>query len=327
MDKSLIKKGVLLQDITPLDRLSLIGKNGMGALEYYPQGDTTWVDNVELNLSAINQTAQKILTEDGTQKELNELRSLNGDSCGARPKIIALYDRNKQQFFYDDGSLDSDLESWIVKFPSSSDGSYAVNIEYAYSLMARACGIEMSETALFHSDGKDFFGTRRFDRIDNKKIHVHTLSGILCSDHRNVELDYENLIQVVMHITHSVKEAEKAFRLACFNVLSHNRDDHGKNFALSLNCFGEWKFAPAYDLTFSDGPAHWQSMSVMGEGKNPTSKDLFKLAKKYDIKNASNIFDEVCSGLAQWEQFADEAKIPNVNSLHVKKWLTQAVKK
>jgi serine/threonine protein kinase HipA of HipAB toxin-antitoxin module len=39
-----------------------------------------------------------------------------------------------------------------------------------------------------------------------------------------------------------------------FNVLTHNRDDHVKNFAFRLNEEGGWELAPAYDLVFAPGP-------------------------------------------------------------------------
>jgi serine/threonine-protein kinase HipA len=59
------------------------------------------------------------------------------------------------------------------------------------------------------------------------------------------------------------------YRLAVFNVLAHNRDDHAKNFSFLMDENGEWKLAPGYDLTFSSGPRGEQSTMVMGEGRNP----------------------------------------------------------
>lgn len=60
------------------------------------------------------------------------------------------------------------------------------------------------------------------------------------------------------------------FRLAVFNVMAHNRDDHAKNFSYLMNEEGQWKLSPTYDLTFSSGPRMEQSTTVMGEGKNPS---------------------------------------------------------
>ena len=56
-------------------------------------------------------------------------------------------------------------------------------------------------------------------------------------------------------------------RLAVFNVLAHNRDDHAKNFSYMMSKTGEWKLSPAYGLTFSSGPHGEQSTIVVGKGK------------------------------------------------------------
>ena len=70
------------------------------------------------------------------------------------------------------------------------------------------------------------------------------------------------------------------YRLAVFNVLAHNRDDHAKNFSFLMDEQGEWKVAPAYDLTFSSGPNGEQSTMVMGQGKTPNIEHLRKLGQE-----------------------------------------------
>ena len=62
-----------------------------------------------------------------------------------------------------------------------------------------------------------------------------------------------------------------------FNVLAHNRDDHSNNFSFLMNETGEWKLAPAYDLTFSSGISGEQSTTVLGEGRNPGVTELKRL--------------------------------------------------
>jgi len=48
----------------------------------------------------------------------------------------------------------------------------------------------------------------------------------------------------------------------------------------------------------------------MGEGKNPTSEHLLALAKKYGIKKASVIIDEMRDVVLSWSTFAKEAEVP-----------------
>jgi serine/threonine-protein kinase HipA len=102
---------------------------------------------------------------------------------------------------------------------------------------------------------------------------------------------------------------EKAYALACFNVLAHNRDDHAKNFSFLLDDSNSWVFAPAYDLTFSDGPAGEQSTMVMGEGKNPGVEHLKALGKEHNLKNAPRILAKVQKAVWRWKDHAAEAGV------------------
>jgi serine/threonine-protein kinase HipA len=40
---------------------------------------------------------------------------------------------------------------------------------------------------------------------------------------------------------------------------------------------GQWKLAPAYDVTFCEGPGGYHQMDVMGEALNISRDDLYKL--------------------------------------------------
>jgi len=114
---------------------------------------------------------------------------------------------------------------------------------------------------------------------------------------------------VVLVLTKNIAEVEKAYTLACFNVLAHNRDDHAKNFSFLLDDKNSWVFAPAYDLTFSDGPAGEQSTMVMGEGRVPGVEHLTALAKEHNLKNAPLILARVQKAVARWRGHAAEAGV------------------
>jgi serine/threonine-protein kinase HipA len=122
-------------------------------------------------------------------------------------------------------------------------------------------------------------------------------------------LDYDMLLRVTMVLTRNVIDAEKAYALACFNVLAHNRDDHPKNFSFLLDQENEWIFAPAYDLTFSFGPAGEQSTMVLGEGKNPGIAQLEALGKKHGLKKAPDILAKVRDAVSKWRDHADQAGV------------------
>jgi len=112
--------------------------------------------------------------------------------------------------------------------------------------MAKAADIEMPETELIQVSNKDaddyFFAVRRFDRIRNHKLHMIALDAILYADYRIPSLDYELVLGVTQGFTQSAVEVEKAFRLACFNALVHNQDDHGKTSPCCIRTVaGSWR--------------------------------------------------------------------------------------
>lgn len=112
-------------------------------------------------------------------------------------------------------------------------------------------------------------------------------------------------------MTRDMTEVEKMFRLAVFNVLSHNRDDHGKNFSYLMNEKGKWSLSPAYDLIYSGGPGGEQSTMVAGEGRNPKLAHLLELAKEASIpvKKAKEIIDQCRAALCRWKSLAKAAGV------------------
>ena len=84
-----------------------------------------------------------------------------------------------------------------------------------------------------------------------------------------------------------------------------------------------WKFASAYDLTFSYGPGGEHSTTYLGEGKNPNEKHLLDLAKKHNIKNAQKIIDEVKSSVANFSKYAKEYNVGKQTSILIARELNR----
>lgn len=309
LDRSIERLGILRGSLTPLDRLAYVGQHGMGALSYEPDYGATNGEAVPLKLDQLASEAATVLA--GEQGAIVEkLLKLNGASAGARPKIVAQVSADKKKIVHGPAALPEGFAHWMIKFPSQLDESDVGSIEYAYSQMARAAGIEIPETHLFGAKAKRYFGIKRFDRDGDRRIHMHSLSGLLHSDHRTPALDYDAFLKATQLLTKDVSQVEKAYRLACFNVLAHNRDDHAKNFSYLLDdATGQWTLAPGYDLIFSAGPNGEQSMMVLGEGRNPGIDQLRALGKKHGIKKADAIVDEVRSAISRWKAFADASKV------------------
>jgi serine/threonine-protein kinase HipA len=306
LDRTVERHRIHRGQLNPLDRLAYVGRHGMGALSYEPELGQQDADDVPLALDKLAQESAVVLGGEN-EEVFEELLRLNGSSSGARPKIVAQVSTDKRRIIHGQQGLQPGYAHWMIKFPSSQDARDVGAIEYAYSLMAKDARVEMPETYLFRTKKSKYFGTKRFDRDGDARIHMHSLSGLIHADHRSPSLDYDMLLRVTWPLTRNIQDAEKAYALACFNVLAHNRDDHAKNFSFLLNARNEWILAPAYDLVFSYGPGGEQSMLVMGEGKHPGTAQLQALGKKHALKNSSEILAKVQTSVANWPRFAEQA--------------------
>jgi serine/threonine-protein kinase HipA len=299
--------GLLPSDLTPMDRLAHVGAHGMGALVYEPD-HSTHDTNKSINLDKLAKQAQDVL--DGASDDvLQELLALNGSSAGARPKALIGIDAAKKNIIHGTHDLPSGYAPWIVKFANTQDGGDAGAIEYVYALMARDAGLAMPDVYLFPAQkGSGYFAVKRFDREGKRRFHMHTACGLLHSDFRTPSLDYEDLIALTGVLTRDVREVEKMAQLAIFNVLSHNRDDHAKNFSFLMDEMGEWKLSPAYDITFSSGPNGEQSTMVMGEGRNPGIDNLINLGSEAKLPKSRimEMIDQTQAALAKWAVLAEE---------------------
>lgn len=310
LDRLARSKGVAPNQLTALDRLAHVGHWGMGALVYEPDLASRRLSDA-LDIDDLALKTQQVL-RGSAENMLEELVALNGSSAGARPKaMISISPTDSQVIYGEANKTFRDYAPWLVKFPNTQDGPDAGAIEYVYSLMAKEAGVSMSETQLFPAkNGAGYFATRRFDRKESEggitRLHVHTAGGLLHSDFRTPSLDYEGLIELTEIMTRDMREIEKMYRHAVFNVMSHNRDDHAKNFSFIMDSVGEWKLSPAYDITFSSGPGGQQSTTVLGEGKNPTSAHLVALGQKakLDDKTITEIIERTRHSLARWNTLA-----------------------
>lgn len=282
LDRKLRKRALSYDSITPLSRLSMIGRNPMGALEYEPADEAAEeVGNVELD--SLSGEVDKILAGNDSDV-LDELLKLNGSSGGARPKIVSYVSDDRQQIIHGGANPPAGFTPWIIKFSERYDKLNSGETEYRYSLAAKEAGIDMPPTHLFPSkNGGGYFGVQRFDRTPQGKVHVHTACGLLHASHRFSCLDYENLLKLTLVLTRDITQAEEMVRRMVFNVKSGNRDDHSKNFSFLLNKNFEWRLAPAYDLTPSAGINGEQTAMVNGKGRNITDDDLIAAAKVADI--------------------------------------------
>ncbi len=273
LDRYLQEKGIDPYKLNILERLSLIGSTGRGALEYRPD-KSVGTDNEFLGFDRLAKEVEKILESKESTGSVDLLYKYGGSSGGARPKVFARIDG----------------QEWLVKFKAMNDPVHVGEIEYSYSILAKECGIRMAETRLFD---ERYFGVERFDRTPQGKIHTISAAGLLHANYRIPSLDYSLLLKLTLNLTKDMEQVTEMFCRMVFNVLISNRDDHAKNF--SFQCVnGAWKLSPAYDLLPSSGFNGYHTTTINGKGE-PTLSDMTAVAAEIGLskQSASQIIEEL----------------------------------
>lgn len=310
IDRELARRGRAPHELTPVDRLAIVGRHGMGALSYWPEDDPAEWEDIDLNW--FTETAMQIENELSVQ-DLHRLRAGSGGSAGARPKLLALLNTETGMLHDYRSKAENGFEHYLVKFRATSDPVSAVREEQAYPEMARAAGIDMPQTILLETkSGEDLFAACRFDRQDAARFHMHTVAGILNANFAVPAIDYEGLLRLTWFMTNSQCDVAEMFRRMVFNVFAHNRDDHMKNHSFLMDRDGLWRLSPAYDLSFSNGPGGEHHLSVNGNGRNPSRADLIAAGQRSEIKmrRAKEIIEQVGQAVCQWKAIAEAFGVP-----------------
>jgi serine/threonine-protein kinase HipA len=323
----LARMGRDANSFNPVERLCYTGKRGMGALEYepaHPFDDSSRSVEIEklvqLAKDVLNERKKlKIRFSDKDDEGLLDIIRVGTSAGGARAKAIIAY--NEKTGDVRSGQLDGleGYDYWIIKFDGVTneqlgDPKGYGNIEYAYHLMARDCGINMTECKLLEKNRRAHFMTRRFDRQGTKKLHLQTLCAIAHFDYNDpAAYSYEQAFQTMRQLKFPYTDAEELFRRMCFNVVARNQDDHTKNISFLMDETGTWKLAPAYDVTYAYDPANkWMKdhqMSINGKRKDVVRSDIVELAKKMNIKKPDEILDKIIAAIINWSKYANKAKV------------------
>jgi serine/threonine-protein kinase HipA len=120
LDRSLKSHGISPEDLSPLDRLTHVGSNGMGALAFEPDVSIKKPTGKFLDLAQLAEETTRVLAGE-TEEVFQELLDLTGSSAGARPKVMVGVATNKQQITHGHQELPDGFEHWLIKFGSQSD--------------------------------------------------------------------------------------------------------------------------------------------------------------------------------------------------------------
>lgn len=340
IDVWLSTKGRKSGSFSPVERLCYIGERGMGALEFKPAKYKGRMSDVPIEIEEMVKLASAVLTNKEKLKEklkhkdekklkeaLTNLLVVGTSAGGARAKCIIAYNEKSGEVRSGQLKTTKDFTYWLLKLDGVSnnrdkeliDPQGFGRIEYAYYLMAKDCGIEMSESRLLEENGRAHFMTKRFDRLEGgEKIHMQSLCAMGHYDFNMAgAYSYEQALEMIRTVVKSdTKEAlEQQFRRTIFNVIGRNQDDHTKNIAFLMDRYGSWKLSPAYDMAYSYNPlGDWTSkhqMSLNGKRDDFKMEDLIEFGAKADLKKlqASKIIKEIEGIFSKWTDYAEKAGV------------------
>lgn len=334
VDGWLESQGRSVAQFDVVERLCYVGARGMGALEFEPTMSSISPPDGELQVDALVKLASEALAnksefvaELGANVEtaaVAAIMSLGTSAGGARPKALIAFDEASGEVRSGQIPVGPEFGQWIIKFDGvAKSGDHGLNdpqgwgvVEYAYSEMARAAGIEMSECRLLEEGGRRHFMTRRFDRVGMAKLHMQTVAALEHVDYNVPGIyAYEQAIRLMRRLGLDARATEQFYRRMVFNVVARNQDDHVKNIAFLLDKDGQWRLSPAYDLTWSYKPGNqWleaHQMTINGKRDDFVADDLFAVARAAGLKRGRDrkILDEVTEVVRDWATFADEAGV------------------
>ncbi len=326
IDAYLARAGVERNAITPLDRLAYMAARGMGALEFRPargprHTKPTAIELSELVTSSRQALAGKFDGDRETEAAILNLIQVGTSAGGARAKAVVAWNATTNEIRSGQLPAAPGFDYWLVKLDGvgrdselGTGGAYG-RIEYAYSLMANAAGIDMAECRLLEENGRAHFMTQRFDRRDGEKVHMQTLCAMQHLDYKQRGThDYNQYLQTIIALGLGMDALEQGFRRMVFNVLAANCDDHTKNLSFLMSKDGSWTLSPAYDVTHAFNPkGEWtyqHLMSVNGRFIGITRDDLLAVGDRFLVPRFREVIREVSAAVAQWPDHAKAAEVP-----------------
>jgi serine/threonine-protein kinase HipA len=336
IDAWLATNGREPDSLDPIERLCYVGNRGMGALEFAPTLGPRSRRTRRIEIEALVELASAVLADRETlkasfagaerQEALQEILRVGTSAGGARAKAVIAW--NEQTGEVRSGQLPAGKGCgyWLLKFDGvkgnrdqelEGESQGYGRIEYAYSLMAAAAGIAMSECRLLEENGRSHFMTRRFDRIAaGEKLHMSSLCGLAHFDFNAPgSHSYEQAFQVLRRLELGKEASEQLFRRMVFNIVARNQDDHVKNISFLMDRSGRFTLAPAYDLTYNFNPSGrftaQHQMTLNGKADKFSLEDFRACAPSALMKSGQvdALVAEVVAAVKRWPEFAASAGV------------------
>lgn len=337
IDAWLATQGRKSESFNAVERLCYTGSRGMGALEFAPAIGPKPQPAKHIEIDSLVKLASEVLSHrknlkttfasERRKNALNDILRVGTSAGGARAKAVIAWNRETNEVRSGQIAAGAGFDYWLLKFDGVTgnkdkeleDPKGYGAIEYAYYLMAKAAGINMSECRLLEENKRRHFMTRRFDRLNGgEKLHMQSLCALSHFDFNQAGMyAYEQAFLVIRQLHLPMADVEEQFRRMAFNIVARNQDDHVKNIAFLMDKTGRWSLAPAFDVTYSYNPSgSWtdrHQMTMNGKRDGFALADFRACAKTALMKRgrAETILNEVCAAVKKWPNFAEQADVMN----------------
>ncbi len=338
IDQWLAETGRTPKSFNPVERLTYVGTRGMGALEFHPVFEKSATDTVSLDIQELVELSSKVLALKEEQNEklypqpthknidgLSNILAVGTSAGGARAKAIIAWNETTNNVRSGQIEAGDGYSYWLLKFDGVSnnkdkelaDPKGYGRIEYAYHLMAKEAGIEMTQCRLMEENNRAHFMTKRFDRTeDGQKLHMQSLCALGHHDfNMSGASSYEQAFLMCNLLGLGMADKEQLFLRMVFNVLAYNRDDHTKQIAYLMDKNGQWRLSPAYDVTYAYNPdgefTSLHQMTVNRKRDNISDEDFLAVAERQGLNRASakRLIENTKSATANWHRFAEAAEV------------------
>jgi serine/threonine-protein kinase HipA len=335
IDAWLATQGRMPESFNAVERLCYTGARGMGALEFVPGLGPKPQTAKEIKIDTVVKLASEILSQrqnlrvsfasNRRKNALNDILRVGTSAGGARAKAVIAWNPETNEVCSGQVQAGKGFGYWLLKFDGVTgnkdkeleDPKGYGAIEYAYSLMAKAAGVTVSECRLLEENGRRHFMSRRFDRLESgEKLHMQSLCALAHFDFNQAgAYSYEQALLTIRQLNLPMEAVDEQFRRMTFNIVARNQDDHVKNIAFLMDKAGHWTLAPAFDVTYSYNPAgSWTAthqMTMNGKRDGFTLADFRACANSALMKRgrAEAIVEEVRAVVAKWPAYAEQAQV------------------
>ncbi len=315
-------KDIPAYELNVVQKLMFVGDKSIGAISYKPSIHK--LDNEKqqelIELNSFYENAKKIISGDAIEvvDEMLTFMDSAASAGGARAKAIIGYNPNSKEIISGiKKELPLEFEHYLIKFDFLNDNQKSqdyTKLEYLYMNMAKEAKIEVPNIELLEHGNLTHYLIKRFDRINGKAKHVHSVAGLThCNFNVPMHYSYDELFRLTRYLTGNQQDLYELYRRMIFNIIGRNQDDHAKNFAFLMDEKGTWSLSPTYDITYANGTGYTKNhqLSLRGKTNDFTKKDLLEIAKLHSLKEniAKEIIEQTIDIFSTFRSRAKELEI------------------